>query len=240
MFGPIYNIPEELIRGFTLDGRVPITIQFRYETSNGSLAWDRDYWEHLLLKVDNLLMHNEILGYSSDVNLVEMLKKFDIKGKDVVVIGSVHPLYEALVYRLGAKPSTVEFRKISHNIPFLKTFTVDEIDSSNIEFDCGLTISALEHDGLGRYGDPIDPDGDLKTMIKYKKLIKKGGLMFLSVPVGQDALVWNSHRIYGKHRLPRLFENWSLVGMSGFDDSLFEYGQLGIDYKEPVFVLQNI
>lgn len=158
----------------------------------------------------------------------------------MVVIGSVHPLYEAIVARLGAQPATVEFRKIQHDIRGLQTYTVEDLKTTPLQFDCGVTISALEHDGLGRYGDPIDPLGDLKTMRSYKKIIKPGGLMFLSVPVGQDALVWNSHRIYGAHRLPRLLDGWRLVGQAGFDESLFSYGRIGEDYKEPVFVLENI
>ncbi len=31
-------------------------------------------------------------------------------------------------------------------------------------FDMALSISSFDHDGLGRYGDPLDPVGDLKAM----------------------------------------------------------------------------
>jgi len=170
---------------------------------------------------------------------MELLRAFPVAGKSVVVIGSVHPLYEAIVHRMGGIPSTVEFRKINHNIPGLNTYTVEEFQNTDIQFDCGVTISALEHDGLGRYGDPIDPLGDIKTMKSYKKIIKKNGIMFLSVPVGQDAVCWNSHRIYGRNRLPLLLDGWKVLGYSGFDESLFDLGRLGEDYREPVFVLEN-
>lgn len=239
LFGPVFTIPERFVKDFSMNGRCPILLQFRHETSEGELVWRKSYWDHILPRVDRLIESGEILGYSSDPHLVAAFRSFPVAGKKVVVIGSVHPLYEALVYRMGGIPSTVEFRKIQHDIPELETFTVEEFRQSGKVFECGVTISALEHDGLGRYGDPIDPFGDIKTMRNYKSVIAKGGLMFLSVPVGQDALVWNSHRIYGAHRLPMLLEGWRILGHVGFDESLFSLGRVGEDYREPVFILEN-
>lgn len=240
IFGPVFNIPDKFLRDFSMQGRTPILMQFRYETSEGNLNWSKQYWDMLQPKIDRLIQTGEPIGYSSDPHMMAALKHFPVAGKSVVVIGSVHPLYEAIVARVGGIPSTVEFRKIRHDIPGLNTYTVEEFQKMDLQFDCGVTISALEHDGLGRYGDPIDPLGDIKTMRSYKKYIKKGGLMYLSVPVGQDALCWNSHRIYGRLRLPMLLEGWKLIGQSGFDESLFDLGRVGEDYREPLFVLENI
>lgn len=239
IFGPVFSIPDKFLSDFTMQGRAPILMQFRHETSNGSLTWSKAYWDALMPKIDRLIDAGEPIGYSSDPHMMELLRAFPVAGKSVVVIGSVHPLYEAIVHRMGGIPSTVEFRKINHNIPGLNTYTVEEFKNTDIQFDCGVTISALEHDGLGRYGDPIDPLGDIKTMKSYKKIIKKNGIMFLSVPVGQDAVCWNSHRIYGRNRLPLLLDGWKVLGYSGFDESLFDLGRLGEDYREPVFVLEN-
>ncbi len=240
IFGPLFSIPDRFLKDFSMGGRIPITMQFRHETSDGVLTWSKHYWESLQPAIDQLLSSGKPIGYSSDVHMISALNAFPVKGKSVVVIGSVHPLYEAIVHRMGANPTTVEFRKIEHDIPELTTYTVEELKHLDLQFDCGVTISALEHDGLGRYGDPIDPFGDLKTMRSYKNIIRKNGLMFLSVPVGQDATVWNSHRIYGRMRLPMLLEGWKMIGQSGFNESLFDLGKVGEDYKEPVFVLQNI
>lgn len=240
IFGPVFAIPDKFLRDFSMRGSVPILMQFRHETSEGNLTWSKQYWDMLQPKIDRLLETGECVGYSSDPHMITLLRQFPIKDKSVVVIGSVHPLYEAIVARMGGIPSTVEFRKIHHNIPGLNTYTVDEAQTMNLQFDCGITISALEHDGLGRYGDPIDPLGDLKTMKSYKKIIKTGGLMFLSVPVGQDAVCWNSHRIYGRIRLPLLLDGWKILNHSGFEENLFNFGRIGEDYREPVFVLQNI
>lgn len=42
-------------------------------------------------------------------------------------------------------------------------------------FDFAASFSSIEHSGIGRYGDPIDPIGDLREMQKVRCLLKKGG-----------------------------------------------------------------
>ncbi|MET0031478.1 MAG: DUF268 domain-containing protein [Limnospira maxima] len=66
-------------------------------------------------------------------------------------------------------------------------------------------------------------------------------LFFFSVPVGQDCLVWNAHRIYGKIRLPMMLEGWKTVDSFGFSESLIVNKPLAaFSYEQPVFVLQNL
>lgn len=69
-----------------------------------------------------------------------------------------------------------------------------------------VSFSSIEHSGLGRYGDPIDPLGDIREMEKIKCLLKPGGKLFLGFPIGRDEVVFNLHRVYGRLRLPLLFE----------------------------------
>ncbi|VDM34294.1 unnamed protein product [Toxocara canis] len=72
--------------------------------------------------------------------------------------------------------------------------------------DFVVSFSSIEHSGLGRYGDPLDPIGDLREMQKIQCLLKRGGLLFIGLPVGVDAVVFNAHRIYGRLRLAMMFE----------------------------------
>ena len=80
-----------------------------------------------------------------------------------------------------------------------------------------MSISNFEHDGLGRYGDPIDPNGDLRAMSEMQALVKPNGFLILGVPVARDAVVWNAHRLYGRVRLPLLLRGWSVDAFVGFD-----------------------
>ena len=74
------------------------------------------------------------------------------------------------------------------------------MDMSNIADDSMETITslcALEHFGLGRYGDPIDYLGWKKSLHEIKRKLKVGGTFYLSVPVGKtEKLVFNAHRIF--------------------------------------------
>ena len=110
------------------------------------------------------------------------------------------------------------------------------------KYDAICSFSSIEHSGLGRYGDLLDPDGDLKTMDDIYNNLVDDGLLYLGVPVGPDALVWNAHRIYGSIRLPLLCKKFKVVEWFGctFEDCLKL--PKGKDWKsnyQPVIVLKK-
>lgn len=49
-------------------------------------------------------------------------------------------------------------------------------------FDGIVSLSALEHIGLGHYGDPLDPDGDTKAIANCWRWLKPGGFFYFDVP----------------------------------------------------------
>ena len=57
-------------------------------------------------------------------------------------------------------------------------------------------LHALEHFGLGRYGDPIDPDGHLKGFRALHAMLEPGGTLYLSVPIGEPGVHFNAHRVF--------------------------------------------
>jgi hypothetical protein len=57
-------------------------------------------------------------------------------------------------------------------------------------------LHALEHFGLGRYGDPIDPEGHLKGFATLAAMVKPGGMFYLSVPIGAPGVFFNAHRVF--------------------------------------------
>lgn len=80
-------------------------------------------------------------------------------------------------------------------------------------YDLVMNCSTVEHVGLaGRYGasDPR-PDGDLEAMAILRSVMKPGGRMLLTVPVGRDAVFRPMCRVYGAERLPRLLEGFTRV-----------------------------
>jgi SAM-dependent methyltransferase len=155
-------------------------------------------------------------------------------------MGSVTPWYESITLSKNGVPFTIEYNKIISEDPRIHTYTVAEFNQNPRKFDAVLSISSFEHDGLGRYGDPLDPFGDLKAMQKCKNLLVDGGIMFLAVPIGPDTLCWNAHRIYGRIRLPLLLEGWEVIDSFGFDQTDFDNNTNKNGCHQPVFVLKPI
>jgi len=67
-------------------------------------------------------------------------------------------------------------------------------------------LHALEHFGLRRYGDPIDPQGYERALASMAGLLKRGGVFYLSVPIGIDRIEFNANRIFN----PRVIVNLSM------------------------------
>lgn len=175
----------------------------------------------------------------TDTWLYQALDRHEIKGQRVAVMGSINPWYECICLEFGGKPTSIEYNVITPADNRLRMIHINDV-SKEEPFDAAFSISSFEHDGLGRYGDPIDPNGDLRAMKDMKSIVKKGGLLFLAVPTGKDKLVWNAHRRYGEIRLPYLVDNWEMIDQEGFDENRFQqdHGESGV--YQPIFVLKNV
>jgi SAM-dependent methyltransferase len=69
-------------------------------------------------------------------------------------------------------------------------------------------MHVVEHVGLGRYGDPLDPDGDLKAIAELKRVVRPGGHLLFVVPIGGQAqILFNAHRIYTADMIRHYFED---------------------------------
>ena len=77
------------------------------------------------------------------------------------------------------------------------------------------SLHAIEHFGLGRYGDLIDPDAWKKALSSIQNKVKTGGLFYLAVPVGRDnALYFNAHRVFDPRTIVEQLSEMELVSFS--------------------------
>lgn len=73
-------------------------------------------------------------------------------------------------------------------------------------------MHTVEHVGLGRYGDPIDYDGDLEAIKELKRVLAVGGHLLFVVPLGRESRIFfNAHRVYTKQHVLDLFADLQLV-----------------------------
>jgi hypothetical protein len=80
------------------------------------------------------------------------------------------------------------------------------------QFELVLNCSTIEHVGLaGRYGVLDEKrDGDLAAMGRLRTIMKVGGTMLMTIPVGQDAVFAPLCRVYGERRLPALLDGFTI------------------------------
>ena len=82
------------------------------------------------------------------------------------------------------------------------------------------SLHAIEHFGLGRYGDSIDVNGHIKVIENIYKCLKPGGVFYFSVPIGPQRIEFNAHRIFSVSYLLNLFrEKYDLVSFSFVNDA---------------------
>jgi len=98
----------------------------------------------------------------------------------------------------------------------LKNLSAGEANLSALPF-ANKSIASLscmhvvEHIGLGRYGDPLDPEGDLKAIAELTRVLAVGGHLLFVVPIGKPRIVFNAHRIYSYDQIIEYFADLKLV-----------------------------
>ena len=86
-------------------------------------------------------------------------------------------------------------------------------------------MHVLEHVGLGRYGDTLDYDGDVKAARELTRIVAPGGRLLLVVPVGGYARIeFNAHRVYRASQILEMFDCLELVEFALIPDDGDEEG----------------
>jgi SAM-dependent methyltransferase len=80
-------------------------------------------------------------------------------------------------------------------------------------------LHVAEHIGLGRYGDPLDPDGTAKALRELGRVLAPGGQLLFSMPVGRDRVEFNAQRVWDPRKPPALLPALTLAEFSAVDDA---------------------
>lgn len=171
-----------------IERELPLRWEERYpclDDRTSTTVFDRHYvyhtaWAARVLAKTKPLQHIDIGSYLYFATLVSAyvpVKFYDYRPAQVVLSG-LETGYADL-----------------HTLPF--------------EHDSVPSLSCMhvvEHVGLGRYGDPLDPNGDLKAMKELERVLAPGGDLLFVVPVGQPRVMFNAHRIYGYEQIIKAFD----------------------------------
>ena len=217
------EMPEKFVPDYTLNGQIPVK-QYYFDQMYLSKTANTPVWEKEMVEEWIELAKNDKLegnyGTGETLHLKNGLKVANnVRSGRVLVIGSENPWVEAVVLSVGAtEVVTLEYGKIVSKHPLIKTMTPDQFKREYIDgtlglFDAIVTFSSVEHSGLGRYGDALNPWGDVLEIARAHCVCKPNGSLVIAVPNDDenDVLEFNAHRIYGRKRWPYLASNWQQV-----------------------------
>lgn len=208
--------PLEMLDEFTMGGRILVYDMFfdeRVSTTSSPVIFDLDTVKKMIAP---RLGQAPVESYPGVIRTLQQILKNNVScfGKDVAVIGTLIPWIETVLLQHGCKSIvTVDYNVLNILPEVSDKFKWTSVHytsfcSSPQQFDLICTFSSIEHDGLGRYGDPIRPSADFEAMSVIRNKLKTKGLVLWGAPVGTDALVWNAHRVYGPIRLPQLLHGF--------------------------------
>lgn len=104
-----------------------------------------------------------------------------------------------------------------HQFDLMQEIPAEWVDGTD-SLSC---LHTIEHFGLGRYGDQLDPDGHLKGLAQLKRMVASGGRLILSTPVGHERVEFNAHRVFSPATMLSWFaDGWTIEKSAVIDDEL--------------------
>jgi SAM-dependent methyltransferase len=79
-------------------------------------------------------------------------------------------------------------------------------------------LHVIEHVGLGRYGDPLNPNGSRHAAGELARMLAPGGQLLLGLPVGRSRVQFNAHRIHDPVEVVGMFPELRLTAFAAIDD----------------------
>jgi hypothetical protein len=156
-----------------------------------------------------------VTDIGSSVELVGILSQFC-----PCISVDIRPLKTQLSGLLGCSASILDLPFADNSVEFLTTMCV------------------LEHIGLGRYGDPLDPKGTYSAVREIARVTAPGGIVVYSVPIGRNVLEFNAHRRFTLQDASTLFERWTILDYTVLAPHPISYevnqGYLAQEFSDPV------
>lgn len=158
----------------------------------------------------------------------------------ILIGGSVSPWIESicLANRFNnITTSDYEVRKVDDSrIKF-----VHANDVGDAKFDLIISFSSIEHDGLGRYGDPINPYGPYNAVDEFYESLNNNGCLLCGIPVLPEEkkphlslIQRNWHVIFSRNSAEKLFRKFKILDVINQPD-----GWKSLWQHQPIYILQK-
>ncbi len=133
-------------------------------------------------------------------------------GSSVMMIGVLSALFPTIF---------VDYRPLKAEVPGLMS-TAGNLLALPLAEDCLLSLSCLhviEHVGLGRYGDSLDPEASHRAARELVRVLAPGGRLLLSTVLGRARVEFNAHRVFAPAAVLAMFHDLQLASFALVDDA---------------------
>lgn len=149
-------------------------------------------------------------------------------GSDVKFVGMLSAITKVVF---------VDIRPLQVSLPNLecRSGTITDLPFADNSLESLSSLHVIEHVGLGRYGDPVDPYGSEKACAELKRVLACGGVLYVSFPLGTPRVQFNGHRIFAPTEVATLFEGLTLIQSALIDNHgrfLAEFDLNAVEFDE--------
>lgn len=108
---------------------------------------------------------------------------------------------------------SIDVRPLQVSIPGLiaRSGNITEMPFPDNSVTSLSALCVIEHIGLGRYGDPVDPEGTRKAAVELARVLAPGGDLYVSAPIGRSYVAFNAHRSFTREEFEQLFPSLTLI-----------------------------
>jgi hypothetical protein len=248
---PPTRLPPSLLAEFTENLTLPVTIRHHYRNEASDLR-GRRLVRNTEWRLQELRSHfrraeggvPSLQHTALDARLFDVLarNRHLLARRHVAVVGSDTSWLACVALAFGARRVTVlsrfnhsveigsldKGRTVTSNPDTLQVVPLIDFDSPesphprNHVFDVAISTEMMEHLGMGWYLEPLNGRADLEMMHRIRQMVVPGGFLLLAIPMGEETIVWNTHRMYGKDRWAKLHAGWAVYDSAGWSESTWE------------------
>lgn len=185
----------------------------RYRAAGGVAYW-KDFYPCLADRtqetpIDPQYFYQAVWAMSA-IYQIKPKRHVDV-GSDVKFVGMLSAITQV---------EFVDIRPLQVILPNLKCCSGSIV---NLPFEDNFcdslsSLHVIEHVGLGRYGDPIDPYGAEKACAELERVLAPGGRLYVSFPLGRPRVQFNGHRIFATSEVRSIFAGLILVQSALIDN----------------------